>query len=107
MPSRASAARGGHAATWAQQVTRHGVRRWDGVAQNSGKRTHEWDRARRRHLRLLGWETVEVTDDQVTRQAAATAHELRELYDLRRSDLGLASPTATGRGEGRRTRAAG
>jgi very-short-patch-repair endonuclease len=79
----------------------------DSLAHHSGKRAHEWDRARRRHLRRLGWEMVEVTYDQVTRQAAATAHELRELYDLRRSDLGLASPTATGRAGGRRTRAAG
>ncbi len=39
----------------------------DSLAHHSGKRAHEWDRARRRRLKRLGWDVVEVTYDQVTR----------------------------------------
>jgi very-short-patch-repair endonuclease len=60
----------------------------DSLAHHSGKRAHEWDRARRRRLKLLGWEIVEVTYDQVTRAGAATGAELRELYELRRATVG-------------------
>ena len=56
----------------------------DSLAHHSGKRAHEWDRARRRRLKRLGWDVVEVTYDQVTRDALATGAELRELYELRR-----------------------
>jgi len=56
----------------------------DSLAHHSGKRAHEWDRARRRRLKRLGWDIVEVTYDQVTRNGVATAAELRELYQLRR-----------------------
>jgi very-short-patch-repair endonuclease len=56
----------------------------DSLAYHSGKRAHEWDRARRRQLKRLGWDTVEVTYDQVTKQARRTGEELRELYHLRR-----------------------
>lgn len=54
----------------------------DSLAHHFGKRAHEWDRLRRRRLRRLGWDVVEVTYDQVTKQPAATGRELRELYDL-------------------------
>ena len=46
---------------------------------------HEWDRARRRQLKRLGWETTEVTYDDVTKRAARTGAELRELYHQRRA----------------------
>jgi very-short-patch-repair endonuclease len=54
----------------------------DSLAHHFGKRAHEWDRLRRRRLKRLGWDVVEVTYDQVTKQAMATGRELRELYDL-------------------------
>jgi hypothetical protein len=60
----------------------------DSLAHHSGKRAHEWDRARRRRLKRLGWDVVEVTYDQVTRDAPATGAELRELYELRRRSFG-------------------
>jgi hypothetical protein len=56
----------------------------DSLAHHSGKRAHEWDRTRRRHLKRLGWDIVEVTYDQVTKAPRATGSELRELYELRR-----------------------
>jgi very-short-patch-repair endonuclease len=59
----------------------------DSLSAHFGKRAHEWDRARRRLLKRLGWDVVEVTYDQVTKQARATAAELRELYELRRAAL--------------------
>jgi hypothetical protein len=59
----------------------------DSLAHHSGKRAHEWDRARRRRLKRLGWDIVEVTYDQVTRDGPATAAELRELYELRRRSI--------------------
>ena len=59
----------------------------DSLAYHSGKRAHEWDRARRRRLKLLGWDIVEVTYDQITRQGPATGTELRELYELRRASV--------------------
>jgi very-short-patch-repair endonuclease len=69
----------------------------DSLAFHSGKQAHEWDRARRRRLKRLGWETVEVTYDQVVKHARRTGEELRELYHLRRqavlSSLGPDIPT--------------
>jgi hypothetical protein len=56
----------------------------DSLSNHFGKRAHEWDRARRRHLKRLGWDGVEVTYDQVTKDGAATGRELLELYELRR-----------------------
>jgi very-short-patch-repair endonuclease len=56
----------------------------DSLAHHSGKRSHEWDRTRRRRLKRLGWDVVEVTYHQVTRDGKAMASELRELYELRR-----------------------
>jgi hypothetical protein len=55
----------------------------DSLAYHSGKRPHEWDRQRRRRLKLLGWDVIEVTYDDVTLRAASTARELRELYERR------------------------
>jgi hypothetical protein len=59
----------------------------DSLANHSGKGPHEWDRARRRHLKRLGWDPVEVTYDDVTKRRAATGRELRELYDARRASF--------------------
>ncbi|MGH9112060.1 MAG: hypothetical protein ACRDZN_07170 [Acidimicrobiales bacterium] len=56
----------------------------DSLAHHFGKRAHEWDPARRRRLKLLGWDFAEVTYDQVTKDGPATGEELRELYELRR-----------------------
>jgi hypothetical protein len=53
----------------------------DSLAHHSGKGPHEWDRARRRKLKRLGWDTVEITYDDVTTRRQATGRELRELYE--------------------------
>ena len=45
---------------------------------------HERDRARRRRLKRLGWDTVETTYADVTTRREATRRELRDLYELRR-----------------------
>lgn len=55
----------------------------DSLAFHSGKGPHEWDRARRRHLKRLGWDTVEITYDDVTQRRGKTGRELRELYEAR------------------------
>jgi predicted transcriptional regulator of viral defense system len=55
----------------------------DSLDSHSGKGPHEWDRMRRRHLKRLGWDGVEITYDDVTKRAAKTGGELRELYDMR------------------------
>jgi hypothetical protein len=55
----------------------------DSLAHHSGKRAHEWDRQRRRRLKQLGWDVVEITYDDVTKRATKTAAELRALYDDR------------------------
>ena len=57
----------------------------DSLAHHSGKGSHEWDRARRRRLKRLGWETTEVTYDDVTKRPGQTGADLRELYELRRA----------------------
>lgn len=57
----------------------------DSLACHSGKGPHEWDRRRRRRLKRLGWDGVEVTYDDVTKRREATGRELRELYDARRT----------------------
>lgn len=57
----------------------------DSLAFHSGKRAHEWDRRRRRGLRLRGWELAEVTYDDVNLRPVPTGRELRELYELRRA----------------------
>jgi very-short-patch-repair endonuclease len=59
----------------------------DSLSAHFGKRAHEWDRARRRLVKRLGWDLVEVTYDQITKQARATGGELRELYELRRAQF--------------------
>jgi predicted transcriptional regulator of viral defense system len=55
----------------------------DSLDAHDGKGPHEWDRMRRRRLKRLGWDPVEVTYDDVTTRAAQTGGELRELYDAR------------------------
>lgn len=55
----------------------------DSLAHHSGKRAHEWDRIRRRRLKALGWDLVEITFDDVTLRSAQSARELTELYRQR------------------------
>jgi very-short-patch-repair endonuclease len=55
----------------------------DSLAHHSGKRAHEWDRMRRRRLKALGWDVVEITYDDVTVRRAETARQLVELYRAR------------------------
>ena len=55
----------------------------DSLAHHSGKRAHEWDRRRRRRLKALGWDVVEITYDDVTLRRAQTARELADLYRAR------------------------
>lgn len=55
----------------------------DSLAFHSGKRAHEWDRMRRRKLKQLGWDIVEVTYDDVTKRRARTGAQLRDLYRTR------------------------
>jgi hypothetical protein len=55
----------------------------DSLAWHSGKRAHEWDRQRRRQLKQLGWDLVEVTYDDVTKRRQRTAEQLRTLYRQR------------------------
>jgi hypothetical protein len=57
----------------------------DSLAWHSGKNAHEGDRARRRRLKALGWDLVEVTFDDVTKRATQTSDQLRTLYDLRKA----------------------
>lgn len=61
----------------------------DSMAWHSGKRSHEWDRLRRRRLKQLGWDLVEVTYDDVTKRRQATGAQLRELYHARRRSLSV------------------
>lgn len=63
------------------------IRWWlecDSVAWHTGKQPHEWDRQRRRRLKRLAWDGVEVTYDDVTVRRDRTAQELRELFHARR-----------------------
>jgi hypothetical protein len=58
----------------------------DGLGSHSGKAAHEWDRMRRRRLKRLGWDGIEITYDDVTRRPEACGRDLRDLYhDRRRS----------------------
>jgi len=64
------------------------IRWWvecDGLSSHSGKAAHEWDRMRRRRLKRLGWDGVEITYDDVTRRPEACGRDLRDLYHDRRS----------------------
>jgi hypothetical protein len=59
------------------------IRWWiecDGLSSHSGKAAHEWDRLRRRRLKRLGWDGVEITYDDVTRRPEACGRDLRDLY---------------------------
>lgn len=53
------------------------------LAFHSGKGPHEWDHQRRRRLRQLGWDVVEVTYDDVTCRRVETAEQVRVLYRVR------------------------
>lgn len=55
----------------------------DGLASHSGKAAHEWDRMRRRRLKRLGWDGIEITYDDVTRRPEACGRDLRDLYHER------------------------
>jgi very-short-patch-repair endonuclease len=59
----------------------------DSLAHHSGKRAHEWDRRRRRRLKALGWDTVEITYDDVTLRRDRTARELADLYRAREREF--------------------
>lgn len=62
------------------------IRWWvecDGLGSHSGKAAHEWDRQRRRRLKRLGWDGVEITYDDVTRRPEACGRDLRDLYRAR------------------------
>lgn len=59
------------------------IRWWvecDGLGSHSGKAAHEWDRMRRRRLKRLGWDGIEITYDDVTRRPDGCARDLRDLY---------------------------
>lgn len=59
----------------------------DSLAWHSGKQSHEWDRFRRRKLKQLGWDLVEVTYDDVTKRPAQTGEQLRDLYRARETSV--------------------
>lgn len=64
------------------------IRWWvecDGLGSHSGKAAHEWDRMRRRRLKRLGWDGVEITYDDVTRRPEACGRDLHDLYHDRRT----------------------
>jgi predicted transcriptional regulator of viral defense system len=54
----------------------------DSLAHHFGKRAHEHDRRRRRRLKALGWEVIEVTYEEVDQTPEAVAAELRQLLRL-------------------------
>lgn len=67
------------------------IRWWvecDGLSSHSGKAAHEWDRRRRRRLKRLGWDGVEITYDDVTRRPEACARDLLDLYRSRLAGAG-------------------
>ena len=55
----------------------------DSLAFHFGKRPHQWDRQRRRHLKRLGWEGIEWTYEDVTQREAQIGRELLQLYRAR------------------------
>lgn len=59
----------------------------DSLLWHSGKHAHEWDRKRRRKLKALGWDLVEVTFDDVARRPDETGEQLRVLYRKRVESL--------------------
>jgi len=64
------------------------IRWWvecDGLDSHSGKAAHEWDRMRRRRLKRLGWDGIEITYDDVTQRPEACGGDLRDLYHDRRA----------------------
>ena len=65
----------------------------DSLAFHFGKRSHEWDRRRRRHLKRLGWDGIEWTYDDVSQRAHVIGPELLQLYRAREAFV-LASLSA-------------
>ncbi|MEY2437241.1 MAG: hypothetical protein QOF97_2077 [Acidimicrobiaceae bacterium] len=65
----------------------------DSLAFHFGKRSHDWDRRRRRRLKRLGWEGIEWTYDDVTQHADEIGRELLQLYRAREASV-LASTTS-------------
>lgn len=61
----------------------------DSLAWHSGKQAHEGDRRRRRKLKALGWDMIEVTYDDVTKRRAETGEQIRTLYHARKDQLAL------------------
>jgi hypothetical protein len=59
----------------------------DSLAWHSGKRAHEWDRQRRRRLKALGWDLIEVTYDDVTKRRSETGEQIHMLYRNREQRL--------------------
>lgn len=59
----------------------------DSLAWHSGKRAHEWDRQRRRWLKTLGWDLIEVTYDDVTKRRAETGEQIWTLYRAREEHI--------------------
>jgi very-short-patch-repair endonuclease len=59
----------------------------DSLAWHSGKGSHEWDRQRRRRLKQLGWDLVEITYDDVTKRRSQTGEQLRTLHRTRARDV--------------------
>lgn len=59
----------------------------DGLGGHSGKAAHEWDRQRRRRLKRLGWDGVEITFDDVTKRPDACGSDLHDLYHDRLASM--------------------
>jgi Transcriptional regulator, AbiEi antitoxin len=76
----------------------------DSLDAHFGKGPHEWDRARRRRLKKLGWDPVEVTYDDVTKRATQTGRELRELYEARATGKASAGRSLIDTGDSRGSR---
>jgi hypothetical protein len=73
---------------------RLGAGRFTGSAVRGPGAAPGWDRARRRYLKRLGWDTVEITYDDVTKRRRTTG---RELYGTRVSTVLSVPPCHTGR----------
>jgi hypothetical protein len=70
----------------------------DSLAFHFGKRAHQSDRERRRHLKRLGWDGIEWTYDDVSHRADEIGRELVQLYRAREAIVlaSLSSDMRTG-----------